>query len=224
MLAGGHAHFDMGDLQPPTGSAQHRTVIILVRHGETAGNQHRILQVPEIPLNQTGMEQAERLAERLVALRPRAVLCSDLTRARMTAEPIVRLTGIPIEYSELLQERNFGDVRGTPYAALGFDPFMLGYHPPGGESWDMFHERAARAFAQVVSRRRALGDNLVVVTHGLVCGDFLARHAQLEDGCALPDRVTNTSVSLIDPEAPHVVRLLNCSRHLATVAQGGGAA
>ncbi|MFT3922173.1 MAG: histidine phosphatase family protein [Myxococcales bacterium] len=199
-------------------------MIILVRHGETAGNQQRVLQVAETPLNATGLAQARRLAERLREYAPTAVLCSDLPRARMTAEPFVGLTSLPVEYTELLQERNFGDIRGTPYAELGFDPFMPGYDPPGGESWELFYQRVAQAFALMIQRRGAQSGNLVVVTHGLVCGAILARHARLADGMLAPLRVDNTSVTLLDPEEPHLVRLLNCTRHLDTLTDGAGAA
>jgi broad specificity phosphatase PhoE len=189
-------------------------VIVLIRHGETDGNYNRVLQVPEIPLNARGKQQAERLAERVAELSPVAILCSDLERARMTAEPLLRATEARIEYSSLLQERNFGDVRGTPYATLGFDPFMPGYQPPGGESWETFHRRVERAFELMVQRRRGLSGNLVVVTHGLVCGSILAHHVQLGAGIEAPLRVGNTSVTVLDPEAPHLVRLLDCTRHL----------
>jgi len=42
--------------------------ILLVRHGETAGNAARILQRPDIPLNERGIRQAAQLAERLFGL------------------------------------------------------------------------------------------------------------------------------------------------------------
>ncbi|HEY0991090.1 MAG TPA: histidine phosphatase family protein, partial [Kofleriaceae bacterium] len=91
--------------------------IVLVRHGETPGNAARVVQRPEVPLNERGIRQAALLAERLLALGFAHVLCSDLPRARMTAEPL-RARGHAIEETPLLQERNFGDLRGTPYDQL----------------------------------------------------------------------------------------------------------
>ena len=41
--------------------------ILLVRHGETDSNAARILQRTDVPLNERGMRQAERLARRLFA-------------------------------------------------------------------------------------------------------------------------------------------------------------
>ena len=66
-----------------------------------------------------------------------------LERARMTAAPIAAGSGIAIEESPLLQERNFGDLRGLPYAALNEDPFGPSFAPPNGEDWPAFHARVA---------------------------------------------------------------------------------
>src|SRR5262249_33551516 len=103
--------------------------ILLVRHGETDGNAARILQRPDVPLNERGLRQAERLAKRLCAHGFVSILCSDLMRARMTAAPLAAGSGIAIEESPLLQERNFGDLRGTAYAALAEDPFGPAFAP-----------------------------------------------------------------------------------------------
>src|SRR3954447_18409021 len=91
--------------------------IVLVRHGETDGNATRVLQLPDTPLNERGMRQAERLADRLQSLGITQIVCSDLLRARMTAAPIAARLGLHVEITPLLQERNFGDLRGKSYAS-----------------------------------------------------------------------------------------------------------
>jgi broad specificity phosphatase PhoE len=96
--------------------------ILLVRHGETDGNAARILQRADESLNERGTCQAEQLARRLCGLGFTRIVCSDLLRARMTAAPLAACSGLSIEESPLLQERNFGDLRGTSYAALPEDP------------------------------------------------------------------------------------------------------
>jgi probable phosphoglycerate mutase len=190
--------------------------ILLVRHGETDGNAARILQRPDVPLNERGILQAEALARRLLGEGFVHILCSDLLRARMTAAPIAAGSGLEVEENPLLQERNFGDLRGSPYAALAEDPFGPDFAPPNGEDWPAFHARVAEAFALVVRRRRGLKGTLVVVTHGLVCRALVARHARLPDGTLAPESYANTSVTILHEEPPHGVGLLNCTRHLAT--------
>jgi probable phosphoglycerate mutase len=188
--------------------------ILLVRHGETDGNAARVLQHSDVPLNPRGVRQAGQLARRLCGHGFVAILCSDLLRARMTAEPIAAGSGIAIEENPLLQERNFGDLRGMPYAALAEDPFGPDVAPPNGEDWPAFHARVAEAFAFIVSRRRSTNGALVVITHGLVCRAVIERHTQVADGAVVPERFDNTSVTVLHEDAPHRVSLLNCTRHL----------
>ena len=201
--------------------------ILLVRHGETDGNAARILQRPDVPLNDRGLRQAEQLARRLSAVGFARILCSDLLRARMTAAPLAARSGVAIEENPLLQERNFGDLRGMAYAALPEDPFGPDVRPPNGEDWPTFHARVADAFAFIVSRRRGVNGTLVVVTHGLVCRALVERHALLPEGVVVPERFDNASITVIHDDAPHRVSLLNCTAHLMTSLEAdrnGGAA
>jgi 2,3-bisphosphoglycerate-dependent phosphoglycerate mutase len=195
--------------------------ILLVRHGETAGNAARILQRADVPLNERGIHQAELLAQRLLKHGFAHIVCSDLLRARMTAAPLAARSGIAIEESPLLQERNFGDLRGVPYAELTEDPFAPDFAPPNGEGWPTFHNRVADAFDLIVSRRRSASGALVVVTHGLVCRALVGRHARLPDGVVVPVLFYNTSVTVMHENAPHAVSLLNCTRHLVTSSEAG---
>ena len=188
--------------------------IFLIRHGETLGNAARVVQRPDNPLSSRGIAQAERLAARLAAEGVAAILASDLARAVATAEAVRAATGAPLRFDPLLQERNFGDIRGTPYAELDFDMFAPAYAPPNGESWEVFHARVDRAWELVRRAAGATAGNLAVVTHGLVCRSLAERHLALPAGEAAPERWENTSLTIIDGATPWRVRLLNCGTHL----------
>src|SRR5437870_813711 len=188
--------------------------VLLIRHGETEGNALRIVQRPDIPLSARGVVQAERLARRLAHERVERIVSSDFARAVTTAEHLQRATGAPLAFEPLLQERNFGDLRGTAYAELGFDMFEPDYAPPNGETWPVFHARVDRAWARVQELAAATGGRLAIVTHGLVCRSLAARHLVLADGDAVPERWENTSLTIVDWPAPWRVRLLNCVAHL----------
>jgi 2,3-bisphosphoglycerate-dependent phosphoglycerate mutase len=188
--------------------------LFLIRHGETIGNASRTVQLPENPLSARGQAQAERLAKRLAAAGIAHIVSSDLARARSTAETLRRLTGAPLTVEPLLQERNFGDLRGTPYAELGLDMFAPDYAPPNGESWPVFHARVDRAWARVQALAATTEGDLAVVTHGLVCRSLAERHLLLPDGQMAPERWENTSLTIVDGPAPWRVRLLNCVAHL----------
>lgn len=196
--------------------------LLLVRHGETALNASRTLQPVPTPLSTRGLAQAEAVAARIVALRPAAVLSSDLPRALQTAQAIARAAGVPLHTSALLQERNFGDLRGLPYDTLDHDPLRCDDAPPNGESRREFMQRAALAFELVVQQRRGLGGPLVVVSHGLVIRAWLGVQVALGPGLALPERLGNTALTVTTALPPHTAELVNCVRHLeGAVAEDG---
>ena len=196
--------------------------IFLIRHGETLGNASRTVQLPDNPLSPRGLEQAERLAKRLEREGVTAILASDFARAAQTAAQLARVTGVAVRHDPLLQERNFGDIRGTPYADLGFDMFAPDYAPPNGETWEVFHARVDRAWSIVQGAAGATSGHLAVVTHGLVCRSLAARHLTLPEGAEVPERWENTALTIVDPSpAPDAVwrvRLLNCIAHLDDLA------
>lgn len=179
------------------------------------------MQTPETPLSERGAVQARRLAERLAGLPVGRILTSDLTRAAMTAEVVRAHTRAPLALEPLLQERNLGDVRGTPYSDLGVDIFAPDYAPPRGETWDVFHARVDRAWLRVQAALDETAGHLVVVTHGLVCLSLSQRHLSLPSGAA-PERsgFANTSLTVVEPGPPFVVSLYNCTAHLDAEQEG----
>lgn len=189
--------------------------IILVRHGETALNAARVLQPPDTPLSARGLGQARAVAQRLAGLRPAAILSSDLPRAAQTAQAIAQACGLPVEHTGLLHERNFGALRGLPFDALSYDPIHRDEAPPGGESMAWFRGRVARAFAQMVALRARIDGPLVVVSHGLVIRVLLESHVQLPAGMPRPERLANTSVSILAAQAPWAAERVNCDAHLS---------
>ena len=188
--------------------------LFLIRHGETVGNASRTVQLPDNPLSPRGVAEVERLARRLTSEGIAHILSSDFARARTTAEHLQRDTGAPLTFEPLLQERNFGDLRGTPYTELGLDMFAPDYAPPNGETWPVFHARVDQAWARVQALAAATRGPLAVVTHGLVCRSLAERHLILPDGEVAPERWENTSLTIVDWPAPWRVRLLNCVAHL----------
>jgi broad specificity phosphatase PhoE len=189
--------------------------LLIIRHGETAHNKRRILQPADTPLSDHGREQARLLAERLADAQVRRIVSSDLARAAETARALERRTGIAIEWEPLLHERNFGDLRGTAYADLGFDPFEPGYEPPGGESEVVFRARVAEAWESVQRHAAETDGNLAVVTHGLVCREFVSAYLEVPsdvDETAYP--WPNTCLTIADAAPPWRARLIADATHL----------
>jgi probable phosphoglycerate mutase len=196
--------------------------IYLVRHGETRANAGRVVQTPDAELSPRGQDQARRLAERLARAGIRRILASDLVRAAATAEAVRAATGASLELEPLLQERNFGRIRGTPYAELGIDLFGPDYAPPGGETWAAFHARVDRAWERILAAVASPGGELAVVTHGLVCLSLASRKLSVPDGAALElTGFANTSVTIVEAVPPWRVARLNCTEHLERVSESG---
>ncbi|HNB43496.1 MAG TPA: histidine phosphatase family protein [Burkholderiaceae bacterium] len=200
--------------------------LFLIRHGETDLNVSRVLQPPDTPLSARGRAQAAALAARLAnmaePLRPAGVLSSDQPRALQTAQVLSDACGLTVTPSVLLRERHFGDWRGRPYDELPADALRSEAAPPGGESGPAFRARVDAALAQVLRGHAALAGAgpLLVVSHGLLIWDLLARHLDL-GAAAMPAHLGNTSLTVFDAAAPHPVRLLACTRHLDGGASGG---
>jgi len=192
--------------------------IFVVRHGETEFNAARIFQTPDVPLSERGRAQAQRVATHLRGFSIDRILASDLARAVETARAIERETGAPLAFDPLLQERNFGDLRGTPYSAISGDPFAEGYAPPGGETVDDFHVRVDAAWRAIAEATRDARGDVVVVTHGLVCRAIARRVLGLDAGALARSAFANTCVTEVVAEPPWRALRVACTAHL----DGGG--
>jgi broad specificity phosphatase PhoE len=178
--------------------------ILLIRHGETDCNINRIVQFPETPLGDNGHLQADQLGRALKSRPIVQIISSDYQRAKTTAERLAAHVGLDFTQSANLRERNFGDIRGTPYDDLGeIDIFTPGYVPPNGESWEVFNARVDRAWDEVTRCVDGLSGDLAVVTHGLVLRSLIDRVLDVSEYVIEPDVVVaNTSVTIVEHEPP----------------------
>jgi len=187
--------------------------IILIRHGETLLNAARTIQPADTPLAPRGLAQADCVAERVRALKPAAILTSDMPRAWQTAQAIARSTGLVPISTPLLWERNFGDLRGRPYDTLSFNAMEMVEAPPNGESMASFHERVAEALDYAAKLRENLNGPLIVVSHGLVIRALLEKNIQL-GAYTIPAKIGNTALTMISAQSPYRAELVNCTLHL----------
>lgn len=83
--------------------------VYIFRHGETDFNRQRKYQGGlDIPLNETGMNQAKQLAFRLKELPLQRIVSSDLARAWKTAEIVAGFHSLPVETDQRLREAHMG--------------------------------------------------------------------------------------------------------------------
>ncbi len=147
--------------------------IMLIRHGQTQWNVLQKYQgQTDIPLNNTGREQAAQLAVFLKQESIEAIYCSDLCRAMETAKIISSFHTIEPVSDPRWREFNFGRWEGLTYReidqafpeeARNWFEDTRHFKVPGGESFGQMAARVEEAFQEIERKHRG---TVVVVTHG----------------------------------------------------------
>ncbi|SCL67683.1 probable phosphoglycerate mutase [Micromonospora citrea] len=149
------------------------TRLIVWRHGNTDWNAaSRVQGQTDVPLNDLGREQARAAAPLLAALRPDAIVASDLSRAMDTAAALAAVTGLPVGTDPRLRERHFGLWQGLVLAEAAerhpaeYARWRAGDPDPGAgiETLDDLGKRVGAAFQDAADL--APGGTVVVTTHG----------------------------------------------------------
>jgi probable phosphoglycerate mutase len=91
------------------------TNIILVRHGQTAWNrEERFRGHADIPLDETGLAQAQATASRISQQwRPDVIYAGSLSRTVQTAEPTAQLFNLKVQADPNLIDVDCGDWQGS---------------------------------------------------------------------------------------------------------------
>lgn len=147
--------------------------LILVRHGKTVLNSldssERLRGWMDIPLDEQGLREADETAQRLAQHPVEHIYCSDLYRARQTADAVVKATLAPIAHTADLRPWNVGTLAGQRVKdilpilqQLELDPSMPA---PGGESFLQFCERYLRKLHELLDIANRSTGCIVAVTH-----------------------------------------------------------
>ncbi len=154
--------------------------IYLTRHGETDSNKEgRIAGSIDLPLNQTGTEQAMVAAQKLKNENIDYIICSNLIRAKETAEIIQKEIGGEIIIDPELREREYGVVEGMYGKDIKpLKTYQYEGKPENGESYKEVEERIHNAF--VSHRKKFEGKNILVVSHGGALRTLMKRLLDLD--------------------------------------------
>ncbi|HEX4830394.1 MAG TPA: histidine phosphatase family protein [Trebonia sp.] len=142
--------------------------LVLLRHGQTTWNlEARFQGHTDIPLDEAGLAQAGRAGRMLAALRPDAIVTSDLGRAISTAQPLARLTGLVTSIDKDLRERSGGLWEGLTDEEIRtrYPSEFKTWDPPEGESKQAVADRVAVALRRAADALPP-GGLAVVVSHG----------------------------------------------------------
>ena len=147
--------------------------LILVRHGHTPlnslGQDERLRAWLDIPLDEKGKQEAVETSEILRHYPIEVVYCSDLRRARQTAEILRRRPKAPVLATTELRPWNLGGFGGQPVKDIL--PFLnlLNQRPdlpaPSGESFYQFYGRYSHRLSQLLTLADASQGYVLAVTH-----------------------------------------------------------
>jgi len=197
--------------------------LILVRHGNTKLNSgKRFWGKTDVELSDKGIQEAEKLRDRLAKEKINAIYASNLSRARLTAEIIASKRKLNVTTRAELNEINFGFLEGLTFEEIGkLHPEMAevlsnwSVKPkfPGGESLDDLNNRVQKFLIRLQKHKPE--ETILIVSHAgtlrlLIC-NLLAiglehwRHIRLD--------LASLSIMETYPEGA-VLSLLNDVSHL----------
>ncbi|HYA80022.1 MAG TPA: histidine phosphatase family protein, partial [Methylocystis sp.] len=150
-----------------------RTLVCLVRHGETNWNRENRFQGQlDIALNLKGRLQVEALGRELAETHFDHIFSSDLGRAVATAQPHAARRGLEIHKIRELREKDDGAWHGLSHAEVkalypeDYEHYLArraDYAAPGGESLMRFAARVRAALTKLAQTHP--GETLLVVAH-----------------------------------------------------------
>ena len=162
--------------------------VLLVRHGRSTANTAGVLagRAPGVHLDERGLEQAARAAERIAELPLAALVSSPLERCRETAKALAATQAgrVPVRTDRGLTECDYGEWQGRPLKELSRERLwtIVQNHPsaagfPGGETLAAMQARAVAAVRRrdaAVEAEHGPGAVWVAVSHGDLIKALLA--------------------------------------------------
>lgn len=169
--------------------------IYIVRHGQTDWNLLKRMQgIEDIPLNDTGREQALVCARALSGLPFETIYTSPLSRAAETAQIISDYEcHAPVILKQELIERDFGKGSGMTYTAFHTQyadyPRIL---PEGMEPFDVFSKRVISAVLSCTEMHHK--KPILLVSHGAFINALLYQTSGGSCGTGITE-LKNTCIS-----------------------------
>jgi broad specificity phosphatase PhoE len=176
--------------------------LILVRHGEAESNAKKLVGgSAEFPLTEKGIEQAQKLAKRFKDEKIDVVFCSSLSRARHTADEVLRFhPGVKVFYEDDLKEMSYGDLNGKPaeefYAAVGPANYStMDFKIKGGENFHEVFKRVKRVLDKAMVYK---GKTVLLVAHGRIIRAIVSILLGMPIEDMMKIRFLNTSVTILE--------------------------
>ncbi len=193
-----------------------KQTLLLIRHGQTSWNvEHRLPgQIPGVELNETGRQQAARLAGALNVIPISAIISSPLERAYETARIIAQQFKLEIQFEPDLMDIELGHWAGQSVDELSKnDPAWIAFVKDptvGPDDVETFPHLQERAVAAIERWRKldSIGTYPAFVVHADVVKLLIAHYTGLEARRAGSFMIDNASVSLIELDSEHSPQVL----------------
>ena len=146
--------------------------IYSTRHGQTDYNKKDIiLGTTNIELNETGISQAEELAEKVAELNDiDVIISSPMKRSLRTAETVGERIGIEVLTDERLREWDYGEYEGKSRYTEGFAENKVNYGVRMGKTGESLLQLSHRVYSALDDIINKYSDkNVLIVSHGGVC-------------------------------------------------------
>ena len=199
------------------------TSIYLVRHGQTAWNKEEIFRGrTDIPLDGTGLKQAELVGQYFKGMEIHAIYSSSLSRALQTAQKIAQFHDLKVQPLPGIIDMSFGKWEGQPHQEIRESdsktyrqwvetPHLI--RLPGGESLDDVRVRAMAAVEELI--RNHPGKTLVLVSHRVICKVLICAILGLDNSHFWQITQDTTAINLIQyRNGKYILSLMNETCHL----------
>lgn len=145
--------------------------IYVTRHGQTDFNkQDKILGTTDMDINETGLQQAYDLAEKVSNLNVDIMIVSPMKRAQTTAKIVSEKTGLEIVTEPRLKEWNYGEYETHSRFAEGFEENKVNFATRMGKTGESVLQLAHRVYSALDDIIKNYNDKTVlIVCHGGVC-------------------------------------------------------
>ncbi|SNS76754.1 alpha-ribazole phosphatase [Anaerovirgula multivorans] len=204
------------------------TKLYLVRHGETNENRNsRFCGWIDVPLNDTGMAQAQKLEEAFENITIDVMYTSSLKRAKETAAFIKGNLQCPMHHIENLRELHFGRAEGLtideikkchPEVYEGLEKEYTKAKFPDGESLEDMHLRVTSTVDEILQQH--IGKSILIVAHSGVIRSTVAHLITGNMKYHWNFKIDHCSITIIEKQGDFsVLTKLNDTSHLTNVEQ-----
>ncbi len=152
--------------------------LILTRHPTTKENKLAIVQGKEHGIiEEDGFKQIEGFIKRLKKEKIDRIISSDAKRCRVMTNEILKYIKVPVEFTGLIDEENYGIYIGKKHSEIG-EYILEGNTPetkkyPGGESPLELRERAKKFLEYLLENYGNSNENILIISHAFFLSSFI---------------------------------------------------